>query len=683
MAAGRIKGITIQLDADATPLQKALSGVDKSLRQTQSNLRDVNKLLKLDPGNTTLLTQKQKALKDAIGLTKDRLQQLKDAQKGVKEGTAEWDGLQREIIDTEQKLDKLKAQYRDFGSVAKQQLQAVGEKLKETGQKVTDFGEKLAPVSGAAAALGGAMVKLGYDTVKNADELSTLSKQTGISTDSLQKMQYASELVDVSVEDITGALKKMKPKMTDSNKTFEKLGVSIKKSDGSMRDAETVFYDAIGALSKIENETERDQVAMELFGKSADSLAGIIDDGGAAMKAFGQEAEDMGLILDEETIGSLADTDDTIQKLKGQLAGTMAQIGANVASVLGPALEKAAELIGKITERLRQLTPEQTETILKIVGIVAAVAPVIIIIGKVISGIGAITSAIGFLMSPMGLIVVAIAAVIAIGVALYKNWDKVCEWADKVKQEVIKAWNDLKTNVSHAVNTLKTAVTNAWNAIKTGVTNAVNNIRTGVVTVWTGIKTTISNVVTGIRTTVSNVFEALKSNVVNTFNGIKTVATSVWEGIKFAITHPIEAAKNAVRNAINAIKGFLSGTLKFPHIKIPHFHISGGEMPWGIGGKGTPPSISVDWYKKAYENPYLFTTPTIVAGKGFGDGGGSGEIVYGRDQLLSDIAIASGRDQLASDIYKAMTAALDNMDTTIVISGREFGRILREQGAIA
>ena len=267
--------------------------------------------------------------------------------------------------------------------------------------------------------------------------------------------------------------------------------------------------------------------------------------------------------------------------------------------------------------------------------------------------------------------------------ALYKNWDKVCEWADKVKQEVIKAWNDLKTNVTHAVNTLKTAVTNAWNAIKTGVTNAVNAIKTGVTNVWNGIKTTISNVVTGIRTTVSNVFEAVKSNVVNTFNGIKNVATTVWENIKFAITHPIEAAKNAVRNAINAIKGFLTGTLSFPKIKIPHFHINGGELPWGIGGKGSPPSISIDWYKKAYETPYLFTTPTIVSGKGFGDGGGSGEIVYGRDQLLSDIAIASGRDQLASDIYKAMTAALDNMDTTIVISGREFGRILREQGAIA
>lgn len=681
--AGRIKGITIQIDGDATPLQKALSGVDKSLRQTQNNLRDVNKLLKLDPGNTALLTQKQKALKDAIGLTKDRLQQLKDAQKGVAQGSAEWDALEREIVDTEQKLKRLEGEYRSFGSVASQQVKAVGEKLKAAGKSVEDFGKKLTPVSAAAGALGGALVKLGYDSVKNADELSTLSKQTGLSTDSLQKMQYASELVDVSVEDITGALKKMKPKMTDSNKTFEKLGVSVKDSNGELRSAEDVFYDSIEALSKIENETERDQVAMELFGKSADQLAGVIDDGGAALKQFGQEAADAGLILDQDTINSLNETNDTIDKMKATVGGTLAQLGATVAQVLGPALEKFAGWLGTITEKLREMNPETMETILKIVGIAAAIAPVIIIIGKVISGIGAITSAISFLMSPMGLIVVAIAAVIAIGVALYKNWDKICEWADKVKQEVIKAWEDLKTNVAHAVNTLKTAVTNAWNAIKTGVTNAVNAIKTGVTTAWEGIKTAVTTVVEGIKTTVTTIFEAVKSNVENTFNGIMTIATTVWEGIKTAITNPIETAKNAVKTAIDAIKGFLSGELTFPHIKIPHFKISGGELPWGIGGKGTPPSISVDWYKKAYDTPYLFTTPTIVSGRGFGDGGGSGEMVYGRDQLLRDISVASGRDQLANDIYKAMSAALDHMDTTIVIGNREFGRILREQGAIA
>lgn len=565
--AGRIVGITIEIGGNTTKLQKALTGVDKQLRATQANLKDVNKLLKLNPGSTELLTQKQKNLSEAINLTKDRLEQLRSAQSGVEKGGSEWDALQREIIETEGRLKGLQTEMRNFGSVSAQQLKAVGGKLQEAGSKVEEVGRKLSGISAGVAAVGTGLLKLGYDAVTSADDINTLAKQTGISTDEIQKMRYAADLVDVSLEDITGALRKMKPKMDENNETFQRLGVSVTNADGSLRSATDVFYDSIDALSKVQNETERDQLAMALFGKRADQLAGIIDDGGAALKQYGAEAENLGLIMSGDTLDALNQTNDVIDQTKARLDGTMAQIGADVATVLGPALEKGAEWIGTITAKLRELTPEQAETILKIVGIVAAIGPVLVIGGKLIAGVGSLISilgsVVGFLGGPL---TIAIAAIIAVGVLLYKNWD-----------------------------TIKEKATELWNGVKS---------------TFESIKNTVSSVVSSVI----GKMQALLSKISSTFNSIK----------------------DKISGVINTIKGIFNTTLSFPHIKIPHFNINGGAIPWGIGGKGTPPSISIDWYRKAYNNPVLFTSPTVLPTssglKGFGDGAGA-EIVMGLDRL--------------------------------------------------
>jgi phage-related minor tail protein len=565
--AGRIAGITIEIGGNTTKLQKALSGVDKQLRATQANLKDVNKLLKLNPGNTELLTQKQKNLTEAIQLTKDRLNQLKDAQSGVQKGSAEWDALQREIIETEGRLKGLQTEMRNFGSVTAQQIKVVGGKLQEAGGKIEDVGRKLSGISAGAAAIGGGLLKLGYSAVQSADDLNTLSKQTGISTDELQKMQYASDLVDVSLEDITGALRKMKPKMDENNETFKNLGVSVTNADGSLRSATDVFYDSIKALSGIQNETERDQIAMALFGKGADELAGIIDDGGEALKQYGDEAENLGLIMSGDTLDALNQTNDVIDQTKARLAGTAAQIGADVATVLGPALEKGAEWIGTITAKLRELTPEQTETILKIVGIVAAIGPVLVIGGKLIAGVGSLISVLGSVVGFLGgPLTIAIGAVIAIGVLLWKNWDT-------IKEKAISLWNGLKAT---------------FESIKSTITGVVQNVISKMQALWDKISTTFNNI------------------------------------------------KDKVKNVVDTIKGIFNTTISFPHIKLPHFNVSGGKVPWGLGGKGTPPSISINWYRKAYDNPIMFTSPTVLATpsglKGFGDGSGA-EIVMGLDKL--------------------------------------------------
>lgn len=626
--ASRIAGITIEIGGDTTNLQKALKGVDGQLRQTQSALRDVNKLLKLDPGNTELLVQKQKNLEKAIGTTKQRLEELKKAQSGVEEGTEEWDKLQREIIATEQDLKGLEKEYREFGSVSAQQIAVAGEKMVEFGGKIEDAGKKLAPLSGAAAAIGGGLLKLGYDAVQSADDLNTLSKQTGLSTEEIQKMKYASDLVDVSFEDMAGALKKIKPKMTENNKTFEALGVAVTDANGNLRDVNDVFNDSLVALSQISNETERDQMAMELFGKSADSLAGIIDDGGAALHAYGQEAEDLGLILGQDTLDALNETNDTIDKMKANMAGSLAAIGADVASVLAPALEKAAEAVSAVTEKLRELTPEQTKTILKIVGVVAAIAPMLIGIGKLTKGIGTVLTLapkivtgiklILAVMSPTTLIIAAIgAAVVALGVLIYKNWDKIKAWTKAFVDSIKAKFAEMKANLTATVTNIKTSVSNAWSAMKSAVVNAVNSLKSGVVSAWENVKTSVVNTVTGLVDKVKSLFQFSLA--------LPQIQLPSWADIKAKLSQ-----------IISDIKGLFNFDWKLPDIKLPHFKVSGGEPPYGLGGRGSLPSISIEWYRKAYQNPVMFTSPTVLGTssgyKGFGDGHGA-EIVMGLNKL--------------------------------------------------
>ena len=192
MAGNRIRGITVEIGGDTTKLQTALKGVNTEIRNTQSQLKDVEKLLKLDPGNTELIAQKHRLLAQAVSETREKLETLKTAQQqadeALRNGTIsqdQYDALQREIVETEQRLRSLEEQANQ-SATALQKIRATGEKLQTVGNKISSVGQKLLPVTGVMTGLGTAAVKTAADFDSAMSRVAAVSGATGSDFDSLR-----------------------------------------------------------------------------------------------------------------------------------------------------------------------------------------------------------------------------------------------------------------------------------------------------------------------------------------------------------------------------------------------------------------------------------------------------------------------------------------------------------------
>lgn len=461
MASGRIKGITIEIDGNTTKLSKSLADVDKSLKDTQTQLKDVNKLLKLDPTNVELLKQKHELLGKAVTDTKKRQEELRTALKqlegagNTEENRRQQDALQRELVETTQSLKDLEDQYKK--SSPSLEAFAAGAK---------DVQEKTKAVSAAAGVAAAGMLGMAAKAASSADDLLTLSNVTGLSVEELQKMQYASDRIDVSMDTMTGSITKLTKGMASGSKVFDDLGISITDQDGKMRNATDVWYDAIAALGEIENETERDQVSMELFGKSAMEMAGIVDDGGAALKALGEEAEATGTILSTDAVEDAVAFNDQMDKLKATAEQAFFSAGAALADTLVPALEGLVNIISDVLSWFGQLDGGTQAFILTVLGLVAAISPIAGLIATITSMAAALNVAMLPMISTIGAIVVAIGAAVAIGVTLYKNWDTIKEKAKALWDSIKTTFENIKNTIGEKIDAAKQKVHDAIEKIK-------------------------------------------------------------------------------------------------------------------------------------------------------------------------------------------------------------------------
>ncbi len=247
------------------------------------------------------------------------------------------------------------------------------------------------------------------------------------------------------------------------------------------------------------------------------------------------------------------------------------------------------------------------------------------------------------------------------------------------------AWETIKNISSTTGEALRSIISSAFTAIGNIISNIWTNIKTTISNAWNNIKTNVSSAIANVKTSISSGLNNAFSTVSTVLGNIKAKFTSIWDG-----------CKTIVSNAISAIKGFFNFEWSLPHIKLPHFSVSGGEAPWGFGGKGSLPSVGVSWYRKAYDNAMVLSKPTIFGysnGSFLGGGDGNGnEIVSGESHLMGIIGhvvqstTAEQNEQIVSLLSAILEATASGnaetvraimSDRTFAVGEREFARLVR------
>ena len=564
MAGSSIKGITVEINGDTKGLTSALHDVNGAVNTTKADLKQVERLLKLDPKNTELLAQKQRLLNQSVEETSKKLDVMKTAAAQAKEQLelgsitqGQYDALQREIVATEKALEDAKKSADTFdASLAK--IQATASTVANAAGAVAD---KTKGLSLAAGGLLGSLGAAAYSAVTMSDDLNTLAKQSGFTTAELQKMQYAQDLIDTSMEDIVASAAKLRKSMastsTDTQAAFKTLGVSVEDTNGHMRNSKAVYWDVISALSKVTNETERDQLAMQLLGKSADSLAGIVDDGGQALRQLGDEAERAGLIMSQDTLDGLNAVNDQIDTLKATSKALLMETGAKALEALMPVLQQIVLIIAQIFTWIGSLNTQQISMLVTILAIVAAISPIAGIISAIASAISALIPLIGTVVAfcAANPLAIAIAAVSVLFIALVAL--------------IISSWDEIQAAFAPFVET-----------IQQGLQSIAESIAATFQTAWA--------IVEGIFNAIVSLVQA----IVNTVVGL----------IEFAINAAI-AKVNSVISVINSVASVVasfvgaaySGISQINSVSLPRF-AKGGVLAEGTAlvGEAGPELLSVN-----------------------------------------------------------------------------------------
>lgn len=364
--------------------KQAISEIGSGMNVLNSEMRKVQSAYAQNADSVEALSAKNDVLGRKISTQIEKIEYLRAAlqqsaekygeadkrtmqwQTSLNNAEADLNSLNNQVDENKQKIADSGKEMGNLGDVVNGLTSKLGiqlpDSMKSSMNAMGSLNAQSLALAGGFAAVAAAIVKvekamisMTKESAAFADNIITLSMQTGQSTQQLQEFSYATELIDVSVDTLQGSLTKLTNNMQDTmngtgnaKASFEALGVSVTNADGSMRSANDVFYETIDALGKVKNETERDAMSMDIFGRSAQDLNPLIIQGSKTLKAYADEAHNVGYVLDDEALSALGAVDDAYQRLQKTQEGVKNQLAVEFA----PYLE---EFYGDATQGVKDL----------------------------------------------------------------------------------------------------------------------------------------------------------------------------------------------------------------------------------------------------------------------------------------------------------------------------------------
>lgn len=430
--ADNVKGLTVEISADATKFNKQMKAVRQDAKSTQDELTALQKSLQLKFDDAKF-ARAQKVAQEAIDKTAKQVDTLRQRLKYLEDtgniDTAQYRKLQTELTQTETRAQQLQSQLEQINKI---KFDALGKSITAVGDKITAAGKALAPFSAAATATITGLGALGIKAAATGAEIDDLSLRLGISAEKVQEWQYVAAQTGVSTEVFNKALIKARAAMLDlstgtlnnASKALQSLGLNM----DSFANKEEMFDGVINALAGMEDKTLQAAYANEIFGdKIANEMLPFLNAGAGAINQFKDEFSGMSYLTNEQ-VAALATMDDTIFLLKESIKNVALQIGAS----LLPLMQRLADIVSntiipklqKLAEWFNSLSLSQQEFALKALLVVAALAPLAMGIGKIVSVVGTLIQALPALNGALSAlaanpIVLIIAAVAAILIILY------------------------------------------------------------------------------------------------------------------------------------------------------------------------------------------------------------------------------------------------------------------------